>query len=56
MKNAGVMTQSDLVGNNERSSEMAARHVIVVSTLRSKARESNSGVDTLVVPAVNVGC
>jgi hypothetical protein len=56
------MTQSDLVGNDERLSEMAARQAKllgqypeeIVADL-AKSGESNSGVDTLVVHAVNVG-
>jgi hypothetical protein len=54
----GVMTQSDLTGNSERSSEMTVRHDEELWSVpcRNKARESNRRVDTLVVPAVNVGC
>ena len=56
------MTQSDLVGNSERLSEMAARQAHLLGQYLSRnreiarpERESNSRVDTLVVHAVNVG-
>jgi hypothetical protein len=54
------MTQSDLAGNSERSSEMVIRQAQCLVSTPDEAEtlsegESNRRVDTLVVHAVNVG-